>query len=115
MLVVFCPFAAGYYLSYFYRYVNAVIAKDLVQDFGLAPGDLFALGFLAPRHAARALPGELPGAAGLVVCALARRRSRLQSRNGSHLAAHGKAGKALGAFCKRAAKYSTGHADRRDR
>ena len=40
MLVVFCPFAAGYYLSYFYRYVNAVIAKDLVQDFGLAPGDL---------------------------------------------------------------------------
>src|SRR5258708_34525812 len=40
MLVVFCPFAAGYYLSYFYRYINAVIAKDLVQDFGLAPGDL---------------------------------------------------------------------------
>lgn len=40
MLVVFCPFAAGYYLSYFYRYVNAVIAKDLVRDFGLAPGDL---------------------------------------------------------------------------
>jgi MFS family permease len=38
--VVFCPFAAGYYLSYFYRYVNAVIAKDLVQDFGLAPADL---------------------------------------------------------------------------
>src|SRR3989442_13209660 len=40
MLVVCCPFAAGYYLSYFYRYVNAGIAKDLVQDFGLAPGDL---------------------------------------------------------------------------
>jgi predicted MFS family arabinose efflux permease len=40
MLVVFCPFAAGYYLSYFYRYVNAVIAKDLVADFGIAPGDL---------------------------------------------------------------------------
>jgi predicted MFS family arabinose efflux permease len=40
MLVVFCPFAAGYYLSYFYRYVNAVIAKDLIADFGLAPGDL---------------------------------------------------------------------------
>ena len=40
MLVVFCPFAAGYYLSYFYRYVNAVIAKDLVADFGLAPSDL---------------------------------------------------------------------------
>ncbi|HWM41013.1 MAG TPA: MFS transporter [Burkholderiales bacterium] len=40
MLVVFCPFAAGYYLSYFYRYVNAVMAKDLVADFGLAPSDL---------------------------------------------------------------------------
>jgi predicted MFS family arabinose efflux permease len=40
MLVVFCPFAAGYYLSYFYRYVNAVIAKDLVADFGLEPSDL---------------------------------------------------------------------------
>src|SRR2546428_10583731 len=40
MLVVFCPFAAGYYLSYFYRYVNRGIAKDLVQGFGLAPGGL---------------------------------------------------------------------------
>jgi predicted MFS family arabinose efflux permease len=40
MLFVFCPFAAGYYLSYFYRFVNAVIAKDLVADFGLLPSDL---------------------------------------------------------------------------
>jgi predicted MFS family arabinose efflux permease len=40
MLVVFMPFATGYYLSYFYRYVNAVIAGDLVRDFGLAPADL---------------------------------------------------------------------------
>jgi MFS family permease len=40
MLVVLFPFAAGYYLSYFYRYVNAVIAKDLVADFGLVPADL---------------------------------------------------------------------------
>jgi MFS family permease len=40
MLVVFCPFAAGYYLSYFYRFVNAVIAKDLVADFGIVPSDL---------------------------------------------------------------------------
>lgn len=40
LLVVFAPFAAGYYLSYFYRYVNAVIARDLVRDFGLAPADL---------------------------------------------------------------------------
>ncbi|MEA3193139.1 MAG: hypothetical protein QOD26_1472 [Betaproteobacteria bacterium] len=40
VLVVFAPFAAGYYLSYFYRYINAVIANDLVRDFGLAPADL---------------------------------------------------------------------------
>jgi predicted MFS family arabinose efflux permease len=40
MIVVFLPFAAGYYLSYFYRYVNAVIAKDLVADFALVPADL---------------------------------------------------------------------------
>jgi len=40
LLVVFAPFAAGYYLSYFYRYINAVIAQDLVRDFGLAPADL---------------------------------------------------------------------------
>ena len=40
MLVVFCPFAAAYYFSYFYRYINAVIAKELVRDFGLAPADL---------------------------------------------------------------------------
>jgi predicted MFS family arabinose efflux permease len=40
LLVVFAPFATGYYFSYFYRYINAVIAKDLVGDFGLAPADL---------------------------------------------------------------------------
>jgi len=40
ILVVFAPFAAGYYLSYFYRYINAVIARDLVRDFALAPSDL---------------------------------------------------------------------------
>ena len=47
MLVVFCPFAAGYYLSYFYRFVNAVIAKDLVADFGLQPS---ALGLLTSAY-----------------------------------------------------------------
>ncbi|MGQ0547565.1 MAG: MFS transporter [Betaproteobacteria bacterium] len=40
MLVVFGPFAVGYYFSYFYRYINAVISSELVRDFGLAPGDL---------------------------------------------------------------------------
>ncbi|HKU47681.1 MAG TPA: MFS transporter, partial [Burkholderiales bacterium] len=47
MVVVFCPFAAGYYLSYFFRFVNAVIAKDLVADFGMAPS---ALGLLTSAY-----------------------------------------------------------------
>ncbi len=34
---VFLPFAAGYFLSYFFRNVNAVIAKDLAGEFGLSP------------------------------------------------------------------------------
>jgi sugar phosphate permease len=38
--LVFVPFAAGYFLSYFFRNVNAVIAKDLVREFALAPSDL---------------------------------------------------------------------------
>ena len=33
---VFVPFACGYYLSYLYRTVNAVISPDLVRDLGLA-------------------------------------------------------------------------------
>ena len=38
--LVFVPFAAGYFFSYFFRNVNAVIAKDLAREFGLAPSDL---------------------------------------------------------------------------
>ena len=34
------PFAAGYFLSYFYRSVNAVIAPDLSTDLGLDAADL---------------------------------------------------------------------------
>lgn len=37
---VFFPFAAGYFLSYIYRVVNAVIAPDLVGDLFLAPSSL---------------------------------------------------------------------------
>jgi len=40
MLVVFCPFAAGYFLSYFFRNVNAVISRELATEFALAPSDL---------------------------------------------------------------------------
>ena len=34
------PFAAGYFLSYFYRSINAVIAPDLSADLGLNAADL---------------------------------------------------------------------------
>lgn len=39
-LRVFLPFALGYYMSYVYRAINAVIAPDLVRDFALDAGDL---------------------------------------------------------------------------
>jgi predicted MFS family arabinose efflux permease len=34
------PFACGYFLSYLLRAVNAVVAPDLVQDFGVTPAEL---------------------------------------------------------------------------
>ncbi len=40
LLKVFLPFAGGYYLSYLYRTVNAIISPDLVREFGLGPADL---------------------------------------------------------------------------
>ena len=39
-LQVFVPFAFGYFLSYLYRVVNAVIAPDLVADLGVDPSEL---------------------------------------------------------------------------
>ena len=39
-LAVFLPFACGYFLSYLFRVVNAVIAPDLVRDVGLDAADL---------------------------------------------------------------------------
>ncbi len=42
-LRVFLPFAAGYFLSYLYRVVNAVIAPDLIAETGIGPS---ALGML---------------------------------------------------------------------
>lgn len=74
ILVVFLPFAGGYYLSYLYRSVNAVIAEDLVADVGLSASDLglltsayfvvFAafqlpLGLLLDRYGARRVHGSL--------------------------------------------------------
>lgn len=40
LLRIFLPFAIGYFFSYLYRVVNAVIAPDLVADLGLNSGDL---------------------------------------------------------------------------
>lgn len=40
ILRVFFPFAAGYFLSYLYRVVNAVIAPDLLEELSLAPSSL---------------------------------------------------------------------------
>lgn len=40
VLRVFAPFALGYFLSYLYRVVNAVIAPDLIRDAGLEAGSL---------------------------------------------------------------------------
>jgi MFS family permease len=40
MLRVLLPFAAGYYLSYLFRSINALIAGDLAAELGLTAGDL---------------------------------------------------------------------------
>ncbi|MGD9111334.1 MAG: MFS transporter, partial [Desulfobacterales bacterium] len=37
---VFIPFACGYFLSYLYRVVNAVLAPDLASDLGVGPAEL---------------------------------------------------------------------------
>ena len=37
---VLLPFAAGYYLSYLFRSINALIAGDLVAELGLTAADL---------------------------------------------------------------------------
>jgi predicted MFS family arabinose efflux permease len=87
--VVFCPFAAGYFLSFFFRNVNAVISKDLAGEFALSPSDLgfltsmyllaFAafqlpLGVLLDRYGPRRVVAALLciAAAGALIFALAR-------------------------------------------
>jgi MFS family permease len=47
VVFVFLPFAAGYYLSYLFRVVNAVVAKSLVDDFSL---DACQLGLLTSAY-----------------------------------------------------------------
>jgi len=88
-LTVFCPFALGYFLSFFFRNVNAIISKDLAGEFALTPADLgfltsmyllaFAafqlpLGVLLDRYGPRRVVAALlcSAAAGALVFALAR-------------------------------------------
>lgn len=47
LIRVFLPFALGYFLSYVYRTVNAVLAPDLVADLNLDPA---ALGLLTSAY-----------------------------------------------------------------
>lgn len=74
LLRVFIPFALGFFLSYIFRTVNAVIAPDLVRDIGVDPASLglltsayflsFAafqlpLGVLLDRYGARRVEATL--------------------------------------------------------
>lgn len=56
-LRVFVPFAAGYFLSYLYRVVNAVIAPDLVGDLSIGPS---ALGLLTATYFIAFASSQLP-------------------------------------------------------
>src|SRR5699024_330071 len=40
MAQIFLPFAAGFFLSYLFRTVNAVLAPDIVADTGLSAADI---------------------------------------------------------------------------
>jgi predicted MFS family arabinose efflux permease len=57
LLLVFAPFAAGYFLSYFFRYVNAVISRELAAEFALSPADL---GFLTSTYLLAFAAFQLP-------------------------------------------------------
>jgi len=57
LLVVFCPFASGYFLSFFFRNVNAVISRDLAREFSLSPE---ALGFLTGTYLLAFAAFQLP-------------------------------------------------------
>ena len=56
-LRVFIPFALGYFLSYLYRVVNAVIAPNLVADLGVGPS---ALGLLTSTYFIAFASSQLP-------------------------------------------------------
>ncbi|MCG8564414.1 MAG: MFS transporter, partial [Desulfobacterales bacterium] len=87
VLRVFLPFAFGYFLSYLFRVVNAVLAPDLTADLGLTPSQLglltatyfiaFAssqlpLGILLDRYGPRLIESGLLMFAGLGALIFAR-------------------------------------------
>ena len=89
-LCVFIPFALGYFLSYLFRVVNAVIAPDLTADLALNPAQLglltaayfitFAafqlpLGVLLDRYGPRRIEAFLLFFAGLGAFVFARSES----------------------------------------
>jgi MFS family permease len=47
VVLVFLPFVSGYYLSYLYRTINALISEALVAELALSPGHL---GFLTATY-----------------------------------------------------------------
>ena len=55
--MVFGPFAAGYFLSFFFRNVNAVISRDLAGEFALSSADL---GFLTSMYLLAFAAFQLP-------------------------------------------------------
>lgn len=56
-LQVFLPFALGYYLSYFYRVVNSVIAEPLMLELALGPA---ALGWIGSAYFLFFAAAQLP-------------------------------------------------------
>ena len=62
ILIVFLPFALGYYLSYLFRTINAVIATRLVSDLGL---DASHIGFLTSAYFLTFAAVQLPAGVAL--------------------------------------------------
>ncbi len=57
MLTVVLPFGIGYYMSYLFRTVNAIISPQLARDVGLSPADL---GFMTSAYFIAFAATQLP-------------------------------------------------------
>lgn len=57
VLLALGPFSLGYFLSYLFRAVNAVVEQDLVRDIGLSPSEL---GFMTAAYLAAFALFQLP-------------------------------------------------------